>query len=471
MKGIRFDFSGCSNANLGPRHGIDPEHLGGALATLGDYLRNTRSALARGKKGKEGAAIPGFYRLPDRKKEAAALSAYAQSLPSSIENAVILGIGGSSLGPRALIDALTVPGHPGRLWNRASGRKLFFPDNVDPELNFGLLEKLEPKRTLLVVISKSGSTVETAAQLVLFADFMRKRLGPKWKRHVAVVTDPDKGPLRRIAQEQGLASFEVPPDVGGRYSVLTAVGLLPAALGGVKTARLLEGAAETRDALLRTPPERNAAALSAAIHVAYHKAHRMPIRVIMPYRSYLGPMAEWFQQLWAESLGKNAKSGSTPAKAVGVTDQHSQLQLYVEGPFDKVINLWTVEASRADVVIPARTLDPDFEYLAGKSLGELLAAEYAGTRTALALAGRPTIELSLDVMNEERVGAMFCLLEVETALAAELYKVDAYDQPGVELGKKYAFGLFRRAGYESYAENFRTMQRNRTPWKAEIKLA
>ncbi len=459
MKGIVYDFSGCAADNIGTEHGVTLELLQPSLDTLD-------RALARLGSGED---APGFVALPSSRGADAGLAEYVAALPGDIESVLVLGIGGSSLGPRAVIEALSVPMNQGLLWSRARQLPIHFMDNVDPELAFGVLNRLNPARTLFLVVSKSGSTVETAAQFIAIRDLLRNTPGADWKKQMVIVTDPDKGPLRKIAGEHGVKAFDIPAGVGGRFSVLTPVGLLPSRLAGIDTTALLKGATEARDSLLAAPAADNPAALSAAIHVHYH-ARGMPIRVTMPYRAALSATAEWFQQLWGESLGKNANSGSTPATAIGVTDQHSQLQLYMEGPRDKVITFWSAEESREEVAIGEQDVPPAFSYLGGKSLTALLKAELLGTRAALTGEGRPTVHVRLDRISEDRLGALLFALELETVLAAELYGVNAYDQPGVEAGKKFAFGILNREGFEEYADEYRKTTESTTGWTTEIKL-
>lgn len=459
MKGIVYDFSGCAVNNIGSEHGVSPELLERSLDTLDRSLARLRS----------GDDAPGFIGLPSSAGADAGLADYSAALPNSIESVLVLGIGGSSLGPRAVIEALTVPANQGLLWSRARQLPVHFMDNVDPELAFGVLNHLDPARTLFLVVSKSGSTVETAAQFLVVRKLLKNTPGADWKNQTVVVTDPEKGPLRELAREHGLKSFAIPSEVGGRFSVLTPVGLLPSQLAGIDTTGLLRGAAAARDSLLATPAAANPAALSAAIHVHYH-AKGMPIRITMPYRSALAATAEWFQQLWGESLGKDLKSGSTPATAIGVTDQHSQLQLYMEGPRDKVITFWSVEESREDVAIGEQDVPEAFSYLGGKSLSALLKAELLGTGAALTRAQRPTVHVRLDRISEDRLGALLFALELETVLAADLYGVNAYDQPGVEAGKKYAFGILSREGFAEYADDYQKTAEESVNWKAELKL-
>jgi len=458
MSCLEFDFGGCSDRNI-PGHGVGDAEIAGHLAAMEGALASF----------KEEGKRPSFLDLPDELAGVHKLLLYVAGLSMEIENVVVLGIGGSSLGPRALIDALSIPANPGKAWRGGEYRRVLFLDNVDPEVVYGTLYSADPHSTLYIVISKSGSTVETAAQLLVVTKVLSEVIGEGWEDHMVVVTDPEAGPLREMANAKNLYSLDVPTRVGGRFSVLSSVGLLPAALAGVEVGRVLGGAAAARDALLGLPAAENPAAVSAALHVEFHR-RGMPIRIVMPYRHCLGPMAEWFQQLWAESLGKNDRSGTTPVKAVGVTDQHSQLQLYMEGPRDKVVNLWSVASSRAEVEIPDESPVAAFDYLKGKTLSALLSAELSGTRTALARAGRPVVELKMERIDEETIGALFMTLEVETALAAAAYGVDAYDQPGVELGKKFAFGIIERAGFEKFRDQYRGMETKKVPWSRKIEF-
>jgi glucose-6-phosphate isomerase len=246
--------------------------------------------------------------------------------------------------------------------------------------------------------------------------------------------------------------------VGGRFSVLSAVGLLSAAVTGIDIHKLLQGAAEM-DALCQKSKKlwENPALTGAALHYLMDKAKGKNIHVMMPYSHALRDVSDWFRQLWAESLGKRSDragkrvhTGQTPEKAIGVTDQHSVMQLYVEGPFDKVVTFLTVDEFRATVPIPPAF--PEFSavnYLGGHTLNELMAAEQRATELALTQNGKPNCALRLDRVDEETVGALLYLLEMQTAYTGELYNINAFDQPGVELGKEFTYGLMGRKGFEA----------------------
>lgn len=402
---------------------------------------------------------PLFLELPYYRDQADKALKWAQSAKESFDTFVLLGIGGSALGPRALIDALCHPLQATGAPATRKGMRVFVCDNVDPAGLSAILDVVDLKRTVFNVVSKSGGTAEVIALFMAVHDRLEKALGRDGlKKNVIFTTDPQKGPLRKLANEGGFTSFDIPPAVGGRYSVLTSVGLVPAAAGGIDVMGLLNGA-EKIDHACRLASLDNPALMFATLMCAFHMKKGRNILVMMPYSNGLLTMAEWFQQLWAESLGKKfsldgkvVNAGSTPVRALGATDQHSQLQLYMEGPHDKVIVFLRVEEHNYDIKIPPVHIElEDFGYLAGHSLGELLNAEQSASAQALAENSRPNITLSMDKLNAETVGGLFYFLELATAIAGGIYNVNPYDQPGVELGKKLTYGKMGRKGYEKKA--------------------
>jgi glucose-6-phosphate isomerase len=403
----------------------------------------------------------GFAGLADDAALARRALDYAANLDPNIDTMVVIGIGGSSLGPHAVYSALARPFDPVR--GRAPGmpRRLFFPDNSDPVTFAGLLDALDLGRTVFNVVTKSGGTAETAAQTMVLVDRIQSQLGKDaLAKHLVVTTDPAKGALREVAGRFDLPAFEVPANVGGRFSVLSAVGLVPAAVAGLDVVGLLEGARTMRDAVLgddaRGLESNPALALAALLHHHDRELGR-PMVVMMPYADALYDCADWFRQLWAESLGKaQATNGSTvnvgptPIASRGATDQHSQLQLYAEGPDDKVYLMLSAERRATDLELPAAGIADlgAYGYLAGRRMGELLDAELVGTTSSLRGRGRPTASLRLNEVSAPAVGAFFMLLEAATAFAGPLYGVDPYDQPGVEEAKRLAFGALGRDGYQ-----------------------
>jgi glucose-6-phosphate isomerase len=405
-----------------------------------------------------GQGTLGFLDLPDdrdlhRRTLDYVTQVRRRSGADALTDVVVLGIGGSALGPIALRTALRPP-----QWNllddarRGGHPRLHVLDNVDPANISALLSRLDLRRSLFIVTSKSGGTAETMAQYLVVRAKLESTLGAAAaKERLVFVTDPEKGALRAIARVEGVAALEIPANVGGRFSVLTPVGILPAALMGIDTVELLDGAAEMRTRCASGQLERNVAGTFAALQFLADTKHGRHVQVLMPYSDALRDMAAWFVQLWAESLGKHRRSGDdgvgpTPLAALGATDQHSQVQLFMEGPPDKTVTFIGVDEVEGDVEIPALHADiPELAYLGGHRLGELLDIERRATAGALARRGRPNMTLALERVDAFRVGQLLMLFELATAYAGQLYGVNAFDQPGVELGKQFTYAMLGRA--------------------------
>ena len=403
----------------------------------------------------------GFLDLPDNRALHAQTRDFVERQrrragDDSLTDVVVLGIGGSALGPIALRTALCAP-----QWNllddaaRGARPRLHVLDNVDPANISALLARLNLRQSLFVVTSKSGGTAETMAQYLIIRARLATELGDEAaKARLVFVTDPQKGALRTIARSEGVAALDIPSNVGGRFSVLTPVGLLPAALVGIDTTELLDGAAAMRTRCASGVLGQNIAGTFAALQFFADSRHGRHIHVLMPYSDALRDMADWFVQLWAESLGKHRVAGDggvgpTPVGALGATDQHSKVQLYMEGPGDKTVTFIGVDAVPADVEIPRLHEDiPELAYLGGHRLGELLDIERRATSGALARRGRPNMTLSLERVDAWHVGGLLMFLEIATAYAGRLYGVNAFDQPGVELGKQFTYAMLGRTDAE-----------------------
>ena len=389
----------------------------------------------------------GFLGCPDA--DAGPYLAWADGVRATamFDHQIVIGVGGSSLGARAVLASWTEDAHQ---------IETLFSENMDPVSFRRLFDTLDLTRVLIVVVTKSGTTIETMSKFWIAWERMQRAVGESAHKHFVAITDPERGTLRTMAEQFGLTTFEVPPNVGGRFSVLTAVGLAPLALAGYPVDRLLAGARAARDHALTAPFGSNAALAAALDHANLH-ADGHDVTVMMAYSDLLGPLAEWFCQLWGESLGKaRTRSGQkrpiglTPVRAVGVVDQHSQLQLWAEGPNDKHVVFVEVRNHGADTIVPDGLPD-SLKHLSGKSLAQILTAELQGTRAALQDAGRPQSTWELDAITPESVGAFLVMWEVITALVGELWNIDAFDQPGVELGKKIAHGLLGRDGFHEFA--------------------
>ncbi len=379
----------------------------------------------------------------------------AKDVQSRCDAFVVLGIGGSALGATALFNAFK------HLYYNELPRKtrkyprMYVIDNVDPERMNALFDVIDVENTVFNVITKSGSTSETMSQYLIITDILERKLGAKAKDNIIATTSASKGNLIKLAKEKGYTTFYIDEGVGGRFSVLSPVGLLPAAVIGIDIAKLLEGAREMDEKCKNAEVMQNPALVSAGLQYIAMKQGKN-ISVMMPYADSLKYFADWYAQLWAESLGKevdkNGKlvnAGQTPVKALGVTDQHSQVQLYNEGPFDKVITFIEVKNFRSDVTIPNGCKEyPNVNFLCGHSLSELINNELFATRYNLTRRGRMNYTIEMDEVNECNIGALIELLQLQTAYAGELLNIDAYNQPGVEGGKDATYALFGRVGYE-----------------------
>jgi glucose-6-phosphate isomerase len=458
---LRYDFNNLMAERVG-EHGIaDAE-----LTALRPKLVAAADAIEK--------ATLGFRKLPYDTKLADEVAVLAGKIQKRCDNFVVVGIGGSALGNIALHSALNHPEYNNLARPPRRGPRLFVPDNIDPDRIAALLDTIDLDNTVFNVITKSGGTAETMSEFLVFREALIKKLGPeRHVEHIVITTDPQKGELREIVNHFGYASLPIPSDVGGRFSVLSAVGLLSAAVTGIDIHKLLKGAAEM-DVLCQKSKKlwENPALTGAALHYLMDKAKGKNIHVMMPYSHALRDMADWFRQLWAESLGKRVdrfgrkvQTGQTPERALGVTDQHSVMQLYIEGPFDKVVTFLTVDEFHATVPIPHAF--PDFDavkYLGGHTLNELMEAEQRATELALTQSGKPNCAIRIGRVNEETVGALLYLLEMQTAYAGELYNINAFDQPGVELGKNYTYGLMGRKGYESKRREVQGADRPNAKW-------
>jgi glucose-6-phosphate isomerase len=399
----------------------------------------------------------GFYDLVHQEQVVREILSFAEGMGQAHDHVLVLGIGGSALGTKALLNALKKPA-----WNELDDdAREFFPrltvlENVDPVTVRATLDRIDPRRVLVNVVSKSGGTAETMAQYLVVRQWLESALGAAAARHLVFTTDPEKGALREIARNEGIPALPVPPGVGGRYSVLSPVGLLPAALVGIDVEGLLRGAGR---ALERAEPDdllANAPALYAALLWAADTWHGARVHVVMPYADRLREFAEWYRQLWAESLGKRLdrrgeliNTGPTPVGAVGATDQHSQVQLFMEGPYDKAITFVDVADHGGDVPIPGRDDAPEeLAYLGGHSLQELLRAELEATSSALARMGRMNMTLRLPQLDAESFGELLMFFQVACGYAGLWYGIDPFDQPGVELGKRLTYTAMGRPGFD-----------------------
>ena len=421
----RQSINGCLADTVGQR-GLDHNSLDALLG-------RTAPALEKLKRMRDDGSLP-LLRLPGRKDDIAQLRRVLKTFRAAprqkFRDVIILGTGGSSLGGQTLYSLADERAQP----------RLHFLDNIDPATFEALFAAIDPARTGVVAISKSGGTAETMTQFAICVEWLRAKLDPDAVgRHTIAITEPRDNPLRLLAGKLTTPTLDHDPGIGGRYSVLSNVGLLPAMLAGLDVAALREGAGETLDAALNaSTPRESAPALGAAISVGLSEQHNIGTTVILPYVDRLAHFGLWFRQLWAESLGKDGK-GTTPIRAMGTVDQHSQLQLYLAGPADKMFTLVTSEvAGTGPVVSPDLASDPSLAYLTGKRMGDLLDAEQRATEQSLIRNGRPTRRFHIARLDEKTLGGLLMHFMLETIIAADLFGVNAFDQPAVEEGKVIA---------------------------------
>jgi len=454
---FRFDFSLVHEGNLRNGEGLTPRQMSRAVRRA---EREAQKLAIRNAAGEIG--FPG---LPFRGKEARALSRFATEMQKRFTHLLVLGIGGSALGTKAVSEGVGKEGD-------RKGLRLAVADNVDPDGFFPLLRSHPMKSTAVLAISKSGGTAETNAQLALAIEALKRANGRKWKDHLVILTDPEKGSFRRLAELLGVASFPVPPNVGGRFSVLSPVGLLPLAATGVSIERLLSGARWMESTFRRRKGEKNPVLAASAVYSHYLIDNPKPVHVWFTYGEGLARVAEWWQQLWGESLGKRKGTGDsvgqTPVRAVGVTDQHSQMQLYRDGPADKVFTFVKWMAGREKGNVPSGGFAPGMEVLGKRPLRDLFDAEFEGTIGALWEAGRPIVRMEVGKRDEAHLGAFLHFWEWVTAIAGECAGIDPFDQPGVEGGKIITRALMGEKGSAKRRTEFLRKKRNRV--RAEIRL-
>ncbi len=420
-------------AKIARTHGLSGKEMRGGSNEILKCLRGFK------KRGQE------FHIIVDDHAIQKEILSFCRSVKGKYKDVVVLGIGGSALGASCLAQSLSHL-YENELLKRKNPR-LHVLDNIDPEMIAGIEDVIEYPKTLFIVVTKSGTTAETISQYLYFRkQCERKKLS--FQKHFVFVTDPKKGTLRNEAEAKGAKVFDVPKKVEGRFSVFSSVSLLPAALIGIDIEALLRGARKMRDSFMNKNIDRNLPFRLAKIqYLMYEKGKR--IHALIPYSARLTRFAEWYRQILAESIGKKKNddgkivhTGITPLSAIGVTDQHSQLQLFNEGPNDKFFMFLDVENRGRKVSIPS-SASKEFSYLKGVDFGTLMRTEMRGTVSSLTENERPSITLTLDQVDEENLGALLFLFQGATAFLGELFHVNAFDQPGVELSKQLTRELLR----------------------------
>lgn len=417
---LKINIKNTLSKQIGPEHGLKEAEFEAFLKKNGHFIEESFQ--------RQDEAGYNFVTLPEERKTVLEIKKYvAGQKKYGWKNIVVLGIGGSSLGTIAVREAL--------ISEFSKGPKLYVVDNIDPHYTAELLENLNLSKTLFVVISKSGTTTEPMVLYALVKEKLIKKFKKNYTKHLVFVTDAEKGLLREIGEVEGITMFDIPDKIGGRFSVLTNVGLLPCALAGFDIEKLMKGASEMRKWIKSNPALENPALQLAAIQYLLDKEKNKSMTVLMPYSNALFRMGDWYRQLLAESIGKNLEAGPTPINALGTTDQHSQLQLYSDGPNNKLLIFLRVLKFGKDPKI-GKILPGEMGFLNGKKMSEVIDAAYQGTVEALRKNERPNLTIELDKIDAWHIGSLFMLFEFQVSLLGFFYEVNAFDQPGVEESKK-----------------------------------
>ncbi len=461
---IKIDYNNMMEEFIGKEQGFNQKDFFDNKKLVSDVFN---AVLAN-----RGSGMMGWTELPYNQKEIVEdIILTAKDIKKKFDNFVVLGIGGSALGPIAVFQALCHLRHNELPKSKRKFPKLYVEDNVDPERMVALLDVLDLDKTIFNVVTKSGATSETMAQYLIIMDILKKKYGDKAKEHMIATTSSNKGNLIKIAKSEELKTYYIPDGVGGRFSELCPVGLLPAAVVGIDIKMMLDGAAYMDKLCKIKDLKKNPALLCALLQYLAIKKDKN-ISVMMPYADSLKYIADWYCQLWGESLGKAVDNdgnevfvGQTPVKALGVTDQHSQVQLYREGPFDKVVTIIAVDSYRKTVKISSGCEDiPDVSFLCGHTMNELITAERKATEYALTTAKRLNFTITLPEVNAFTIGQLLFMFEMQTAYTGAMLNINTFNQPGVEGGKNATYALFGRKGYEKTREEMENAPRKKTEY-------
>ncbi len=444
---LKFDFNNMMADSIG-KYGVKDSLIAKSSKSIEKAFNNVLDN--RGKGWQEWCDLP--FIDDEQINE---IISYTNEVNKKAESFVVLGIGGSALGPLAVASALLHLHHNELPKSVRKAPKLYVEDNVDPERMSALLDVIDLNTSYFNVITKSGETSETLSQFLILYSALKQKLGEKEaKNRIIVTTTIGKGTLYQIAEKEGFKIYGIGKGVGGRFSVLSAVGLVPFGVMGIDIKALLNGAKSASQSAENPDVFKNPALMTAFLQTQGMKSGKN-VSVLMPYADSLKFMSDFYCQLWAESLGKaqdlNGKTvfvGQTPVKALGVTDQHSQVQLYTEGPFDKIVIFLAVKDFRSNVTI---TDDKDVDacdFLKNHTMNELIDAERKATEFALKKANRANFTIYMPSVTAETVGELLMYFMYSTAFAGAMLNIDTFNQPGVEEGKKATFAMLGRNGYE-----------------------
>lgn len=455
MSSLSLDYTNCLAEAIGATHGLTKSEVDTLVAKFPKHHENVDELRKNGESS--------FFDLPYQ--DTGELKALIKKHHGRWQNLVVIAIGGSCLSPQSLLGAL---GHSA--FNQLEGKarqgapRVFFAANPDPRHLTELFEVLDLRKTLFQVTSKTGATTETMAMYLWLQDLLKKKLGKSaLARQVVIITDRDKSPFAEIAKHEKIATLHVPTNLAGRFGVLGNTGLFVAGLCGIGIDALLAGAAEMDKRCRHGDAFKNPAYMHSLVHYLLTRKRRKTIHVMFSFSNRLHAVGEWYSHLCAVSLGKmlNRRGkavhvGPTPIAALGSFDQHGQMQLFAEGPFDKVVTFVTVKDHGAKLVAP--TAYPKLEgaaFLGGADFATILEHGHIGAEQHITASGRPNMTIQLERVDEGSVGGLYYLLQLSTAMSAELYGIDPFDQPGVEHGKHAAFAQFNRAGFEDLAKRLK----------------
>lgn len=440
MEKIVIDYTNMMSESIGV-HGINDDDF---ISVKGDIERAVKRITDKQLM---------FRRLPYENIDK--IVEYGKYIRSNFKNFLVLGIGGSALGPKAIFKSTCGRYHNEYKIDKVPLPKFYFEDNVDPDRIYDLINTIDLENTCINIISKSGKTIETLSQMMIFIDALQKLKPDSWTDNLVFTTDKDNSVLLDIGKKYGIKMFYIPQEIGGRYSIFTPVGILTAAVCGCDIHSMLKGARDMNELCNNKDYTKNPAFMYAVLQYISMKRGKN-ISIMMPYTDSLKFVTDWFSQLWAESLGKKydidgnvVNAGQTPVRALGSVDQHSQLQLYMEGPFDKVVTLIKVDKHRYKMPIPTIFEDSsELKFLCNSSLNKLINSELEAIIYALTQNGRPNIVINLPSLDEYYLGQMFIMLEIATAFAGYMLNINPFDQPGVEHGKISTYALMGKEGFE-----------------------
>lgn len=436
---ISYDFSNIWAAQVGPNHGITPEEC--------EDIRSQVLAAHQKVEEEQRQKTAPLWDLPESAESLKAVSEISHRIKNQFENLLVIGIGGSSIGLKCLLGALLPP-----LYNlkgttsRAGFPRIFVLEAPSPETLVDLMETLEIRKTCINLVSKSGRTVETLAIWFCIQEILKKEVGRRWREHVVVITGEGRGtqiknPLAELAEEEDLVTLTIPENLPGRFSVFSPVGLFGATCVGIDAAALLKGARESIKSLSNDDFESNPTLFNAVVHYFLCAKKGKGTSVMMPYGDSLKEFGNWYSQLFAESLGKTSQA-PTPLPCLGPQDQHSLLQLFQEGPKDKIVTFIEVDRFPMEKRIPKQV--GEFSYLSHQGLEAILKAELRATGKSLAEVGCPSVTVTMDQLDAFHIGQLLMSYMIQTVLTAALMNVNPYDQPGVDRSKELTRALLSK---------------------------